>query len=313
MFAERALTESVPLRSLRLDVNGFELNAERWAGGERMPVLLIHGLGGNSVTWHGVAPTLAQELGADVLAVDLPGFGRSRTGGRSVGYRALRGVLEGVLKSEAPRGARWGLAGNSLGGVLALDLACRLPELVAGVSVAAPALPLFWGRGLRGVAALRSWTLSALPWVGRRLVANYMTRTGLPGIVDEPIKALFGDAARLDAGLRERLLDVSGNRLGWVEEAARAYEEVTRSLGVELIFPARAARSIREVRCRVQAIRGECDPVFSGAPWERLKRERPDWDYVTLDGVGHVPQLEAPAEVARCLAPWLAQCAALPD
>jgi pimeloyl-ACP methyl ester carboxylesterase len=306
MFAERALTERVPLRSFRLEVNGFELNAERWAGGERLHVLLIHGLGGNSVTWHGVAPTLAQELGADVLAIDLPGFGRSRTGGRSVGYRALLGVLEGVLKSEAPRGARWGLAGNSLGGVLALELACRLPELVGAVSVAAPALPLFWGRGPRDIAALGSWVLSAVPWLGRRLIANYMARTGLPGIVDEPIKALFGDPRRLDAGLRERLLGVSGNRLGWVDEAARAYEGVTRSLGIQLISPVGAARAIREVRCPVQAIRGERDPIFSGAPWERLKRERPDWNYVTLDAIGHVPQLEAPAEVARCLAPFLA-------
>jgi hypothetical protein len=41
---------TLPARSVRLEVNGFELNAERWSGGRRAHVLLVHGLGGNSVT-----------------------------------------------------------------------------------------------------------------------------------------------------------------------------------------------------------------------------------------------------------------------
>jgi pimeloyl-ACP methyl ester carboxylesterase len=104
--------------------------------------------------------------------------------------------------------------------------------------------------------------------------------------------------------LRELLLGVSGTRLGWVGEAGRAYEQVTRSLGIELLLPARTARRIRELSCPVQAICGARDPVFSAAPWQTLQRLRPDWEYVTLDDVGHVPQLEAPAEVARCISRW---------
>ncbi|HEY3499357.1 MAG TPA: alpha/beta hydrolase, partial [Polyangiaceae bacterium] len=187
------------------------------------------------------------------------------------------------------------------------ELACRLPERVAAVGAAAPALPLSWGRGLRGVARLWSWVPPALPWLGRRLVSSYMSKTGLPGVVDEPIRALFGDASRLDPALRERLLGVSGYRLGWVPEAARAYEEVTRSLGLALLLRSRAERWIRRIRCPVLAIRGERDPIFAAGAWQELERVRPDWDYVTLTDIGHVPQLEAPEECTSHMIEWLSE------
>ncbi|HEX5098836.1 MAG TPA: alpha/beta hydrolase [Polyangiaceae bacterium] len=293
-------TESATLR-----VRGFELHAERWRGGDRRHVLLLHGLGGNSVTWHGVAPLLAERSAATVLAFDLPGFGRSRTGGRRVDLDELSRVVQGVVTDAAPQGTRWVLAGNSLGALLALELACRAPELVSGVTVAGLAMPLAWGRTLSEAAAVATWVPPALPWLGRRLIARYTRRTGLPGVVDEPVRALFADPSRLDAVLRERLLAVSAYRFGWVPEAARAYEETTWSLGLALLRSSRAARWIREASVRVQVIHGDKDPIFGVPVWKRLERERPDWEHVLLPGVGHVPQLEAPEDVARALVRWL--------
>lgn len=305
MATSPATFPSVPLQRTPLHVRGFDLHAERWRGGGRHHVLLLHGLGGNSVTWHGVAPLLAEAAGADVLAADLPGFGRSRTRGRRVDLRELSRVVEAVLAAAAPAGTRWILAGNSLGGVLALELAVRAPELVQGVSIAGLALPLTWGRKLSESGLLASWVPAALPWTGRHLVARYMRRTGLPGVVDEPIAALFGDPARLDSGLRERLLDVSASRASWVDEAALAYEAVTRSLGLALLLPNRAPRWIHEAPERVQVIHGERDPIFPLATWRALERARPDWDRVLLPDIGHVPQLEAPREVTQHLLRWL--------
>ena len=293
------------LETSTLRVRGFELHCERWSGGERHHVLLLHGLGGNSVTWHGVAPRVAAAANATVLAVDLPGFGRSRTGGRSVDCRELSLVIEAVITASAPRGTRWVLAGNSLGGLLALELARRAPALVSGVAVAGLAMPLTWGRSPSQLAALHSWVPAAIPWLGGQLVARYMSRTGLPGVVDEPIASLFGDPTRLDPELRERLLSVSGYRLGWVDEAARAYEETTRSLGIALLLPQRAARWIREAPARGLVLHGAKDPIFPVAAWQTLERLRPDWHHTLLPDIGHVPQLEAPADVARELVRWL--------
>jgi pimeloyl-ACP methyl ester carboxylesterase len=285
--------------SITLRAGGFDLHADVWNGGESRPVLLLHGLGGNTITWHGVAPVLASALSARVLAVDLPGFGASHPQGKSLGFGVLSRVVADVLTEQAPAGQRWWIAGNSLGGMLALAAAATLPERVQRVTLAAAALPLAWGRSPREFLALASYVPTASPWAGRQLVARYMRSTGLPGVVDDPIRWLFGDAARLDPELRRRLLEVSGYRLTWVAEASRALEQVTRGLGVALLRPDRGARWIREVRCPVQALHGTRDPLYPAGAWHKLERVRPDWEHVRLDSVGHVPQLEVPALFAE--------------
>jgi pimeloyl-ACP methyl ester carboxylesterase len=52
------------------------LRAEAASSSAREPQLLVHGLGGSSVTWIEVMRGLAEH--GPVVAVDLPGFGRTR-------------------------------------------------------------------------------------------------------------------------------------------------------------------------------------------------------------------------------------------
>lgn len=279
-----------------MNIAGFELHADEWRGGAREPILLLHGLGGNAITWHGVAPRLAEAFGARVLAVDLPGFGASHPRGKRLGYSVLLQVVEELL-----RGERWHIAGNSLGGLLALNAAWAWPERVSGLTLAALALPLTWGRSTREVLAFGASAPAGLPWVGRHLVSRYVHATGLPGVVDDPVRNLFGDAARLDPKLRQRLIEVSEYRMTWVGEAARALERATLGLGVVLLWPNRAERWIREVRCPVQAIYGSADPVYPPESWRCLERLRPDWQHHCMLGIGHVPQLEAPSDFAELM------------
>jgi pimeloyl-ACP methyl ester carboxylesterase len=292
--------------SVELGVGAFRVHADRWDGGQRGQVLLIHGLGGNSITWHGVAPELARQLGVRVLAIDLPGFGASRSGAHVISMRVLATVVDAVMRAESLPNARWVLAGNSLGGLLALELACRFPERIAAVNLAALALPLAWGRQRAAWRDVRQYVAVALPWQGRRLVARYVNARGVPGVVDDPVRLLFRNPGRLDPVLRERLIAVSQYRLTWAEEAAAAYERATRSLGLRLLWPALAARYIRAVRAPVQSIYGSHDPLYPLAAWEMLERMRPDWAHVRLPDIGHVPQLEAAHEFTTHFASWLA-------
>jgi pimeloyl-ACP methyl ester carboxylesterase len=102
----------------------------RWfEAGEGPPVLLLHGFGGAAWNWTEVAPLLP---GRRVLILDLPGHG----GSSPLPAPSLAGFADAVASIlDEPAG----VVGHSLGGVVALRLAERRPELVRGLVLAAPA------------------------------------------------------------------------------------------------------------------------------------------------------------------------------
>ncbi len=298
-------------RAVSLALPGCSLNTHEWLGGNEAQVLLLHGLGGNAITWHAVAPVLAAALRARVLAVDLPGFGASRPGARSTTIDALTELVQEVLQRSDPGQQRWHLAGNSLGGLLALRAAGRMPTSCASVTLASVALPLSWGRGTRELGALLPYVPAALPHLGRRLFVRYVNRRGLPGVVDDPVAALFHDPAAMPADIYERLLAVSEYRFGWTEEAARAYEQATLSLGLQLLVTRNPQHWMNEVSCPVHSIYGSCDPLYPPAAWRRLEAAQPNWHHTPLPNVGHVPQLEAPGEFAEHMLQFIARTSPL--
>jgi pimeloyl-ACP methyl ester carboxylesterase len=95
------------------------LNHERMGSGE--PLVLLHGIGGELCVWEPVLDALAREH--EVIAVDLPGFGRSPAlpGGVVPTPAALAGAVAELLDELGVGTAH--VCGNSLGGWVALELA----------------------------------------------------------------------------------------------------------------------------------------------------------------------------------------------
>src|SRR3712207_3056276 len=89
--------------------------------GEGEPLLLLHGIGSHGAVWDPVVPHLARER--EVLALDLPGFGGSAPlpDARSHPARELAQAVAAFLDRRDLERAH--LAGNSLGGWVALELA----------------------------------------------------------------------------------------------------------------------------------------------------------------------------------------------
>lgn len=88
--------------------------------GQGEPLVLVHGLGHRRQAWNAVVPRLATER--DVITVDLPAMGESPPPAVD-DYRTMADMLEklfGELGIERPH-----VAGNSLGGLIALELAAR--------------------------------------------------------------------------------------------------------------------------------------------------------------------------------------------
>ncbi|NED19188.1 alpha/beta fold hydrolase, partial [Streptomyces sp. SID9913] len=88
--------------------------------GRGEPLLLLHGIGHHRQAWDPVVDILATER--EVIAVDLPGFGASPAlpGGLPHDLPTMNAAL-GALCAELEIG-RPHVAGNSLGGLLALEM-----------------------------------------------------------------------------------------------------------------------------------------------------------------------------------------------
>lgn len=122
-------TNSTKIVSQTVELDGTTLHL-RVAGEGAAPLVLLHGLGGDSTSW-----TLNQrQLAADrrVISVDLPGHGKSD---RNVGDGTVPST--GALLSGLPHALgidRFHLLGLSYGGALALDLAGRIPDRILSLT-----------------------------------------------------------------------------------------------------------------------------------------------------------------------------------
>ncbi len=104
--------------------------------------LLVHGLGAHSARWNFLAGYLA-ERGFASYAVELRGFGRTpeRPRGHIDSFRVWdRDILElrDIIGKDFP-GRKVFLLGESMGGLLAFNLACRNADKFSGQVLIAPA------------------------------------------------------------------------------------------------------------------------------------------------------------------------------
>ena len=123
----------------RRDGRTMRLSLLRWAptggaGTDRPPIILLHGCPGSASDFGRFAPRLA-ERGHEVLAFDMPGFGRSE---RWVGDYSIRASSRVILAAmDELRIPRAHVLGWSLGGGTAQWLAHAAPERVASLTLMA--------------------------------------------------------------------------------------------------------------------------------------------------------------------------------
>jgi pimeloyl-ACP methyl ester carboxylesterase len=101
------------------------MSSLRWGKG-RARIVLIHGGAQNAHTWD----TVAMALGEPLVAPDLPGHGHSDSPARGAGTTPAANAVDlaGVIDDRAPRPDL--VVGMSLGGLSAIALAERRPDLV---------------------------------------------------------------------------------------------------------------------------------------------------------------------------------------
>lgn len=95
----------------------------------RLPVILIHGAGGNHLSW---PPQIRRLAGETMYALDLPGHGQSEGNGR----QAVEAYADDVvlfMQSLKIRSAV--IVGISMGGAIALTLALKYPKKVKALAL----------------------------------------------------------------------------------------------------------------------------------------------------------------------------------
>jgi pimeloyl-ACP methyl ester carboxylesterase len=297
-----------PGRASWFDLNGVSVHTVEWeptgesaADGSRPQVLLVHGLGANTLSWEPAAQLLADALGATVTAIDLPGFGRTRTGGRPATLRASIDTVTAVLE----RRGHAIVVGNSMGGVIGAAVAVRAPDLVDALVLVNPALPQRRPTPADWLRATRFLPLM-IPFVGGQVIGVRARYRGPERVVDASLALSLSDPKRLDADLRRRLVELSAERLRW-PEAAPAYADAARTLFVHLargldVDLAALARS----RVPTLIVHGALDRLVPVAAARDVALRHPHLALQVLDDAGHAPQMEAPVELVDVVAGWLA-------
>jgi pimeloyl-ACP methyl ester carboxylesterase len=250
------------------------LSYTRQGSGE--PLLLLHGIGHHRQVWDPVIPALAAER--DVIAVDLPGCGESPAlpDGMAHDLRTMNTVLAalfGALRIERPH-----VAGNSLGGLLALDLARA--QLVRSVTALSPAG--FWNDVERRYAFT---VLMTMRQIAQRMPLPVVERLARPAIG----RTLLTSTIYARPGRRSPEAVVAETL---ALARAQGFSETLRS-GRTVQF------TDDIVGTPVTVAWGSRDRLLIPRQGVRAKSIIPRARLVRLPGCGHVPMNDDPALVAR--------------
>ncbi len=134
------------------------LNYRDLGGTGRPPLVILHGLLGSSRNWQAAGRALAERY--HVLALDLRGHGQSPHA-RPVTYEAMAGDVMAWL--DARELGRVSLLGHSMGGKVAMLLACRNPDRVERLFVVDVAPKGYrWASNREAFAAMNELDLTSL-------------------------------------------------------------------------------------------------------------------------------------------------------
>jgi pimeloyl-ACP methyl ester carboxylesterase len=255
------------MREVRVNdigLNYYALASESSAA--QLPVLLLHGIADNALTWALMMRTVSS-IGP-VYALDLPGFGLSGlpTGRRYISLAEYVAIVDGFIRAvigPAPL-----IVGNSLGGWMALQLALKMPQRVRGVVALDPGGAMLDGRP--------SWEPFIEMVAVRDLVTVRRIYRQMFGVV--PLPLYFGQESFRALFLRDPV----------TQFVAAASED-------DFFQPG----ELRGLQVPVGLVWGERDAFLPAGSFEFFRDELPEPELLVLPRCGHLPQQEHPRAVAR--------------
>jgi pimeloyl-ACP methyl ester carboxylesterase len=263
---------------------GFHVHYQE-DGDPKLPtLLLLHGFGDSYTTWEGWVRELEDRF--HVISLDFPGHGLTRA---PAGYVLAGDSLADFVDAFAARLSlpKFAVAGNSMGGGVAWQLAVRHPgRLAALVLVDAAGFPNEKPPGEVPLA----FKILRYSW-GRALLRNIDNRP----LIDAGLKVDVYDKALITPALVDR----------WAEfQRAPGHRAILMSVDLAALGQA-SAEKLRGIGVPALIMHGENDVLIEPASAGKFAAAIPNAKLIMYPHVGHLPQIEIPQRSAADAADFL--------
>ena len=253
------------------------------SGPREAPVmLLLHGFGASLQAWDGWAPALEKNL--RVLRIDIPGFGLS---GPAVNqdYSDAADVARVIALLDQLRVQQVIMAGHSMGGRIAWNLAASHPERVSQLVLLAPD-----GFPDPNAKSDKTYEVPALLGLMQYSLPQWALRMG-------GVAPAFADKSQLTPQMMQRYHDMMlapGVRTALLERMrqTRNSDPVAR---------------LQSIQVPVLLLWGEKDAFIPASNAQDYLKAMPQAKLVTLPGVGHVLHEEAPQASVQVVLDFLSE------
>lgn len=254
-------------------------------------VLLLHGLGGTRASFFETAAALSRRY--RVHAPDLPGFGSSSK--PPLGAYSARWFADIVLGlMDELEIERAHVVGNSMGGRVAIEVGLTAPHRVGALALLCPAVAWI-RRGLHPIVRLLRPEFGLLPHGFRRstVASQFWSIFYNRDVLDPAVGELMVDEFR-------RIYHTAGARYAFLASARNIYLEAP--FGHRGFYP-----RLSGLTPPALFVWGSHDSLVPPAFSRHVGNWLPEAEQVTIDGCGHVPQVEHPDQINRLLMRFFAQ------
>ncbi len=281
------LEYELPVRTV--DIDGMSI-AVAEAGRGEPAVLLVHGLGSNMRVWRGTFDEVAKHH--RVVAIDLPGYGRSSKANYYYSMELFAHVVDRVIDKLALRHVV--VVGHSMGGQIAMTHALRHPRKAAALVLAAP-------------AGFETFEAGEGAWMTEIVSKEFLKATGPEALYANVANNFAGDVPREGLFLyTDRIAIIDGPEFDdYCYANARSIRAMLKGPVYdrlpEIDVPVLVVFGSDDKLIPNQALHGGSTIEVATRGTQRMKRAR----LVMLPNTGHLLQLESPDAWNRALLDFL--------
>ena len=254
-------------------------------------IILVHGLASNAGFWRYNIPQLSSQF--RVIAIDLPGYGKSSKGDFPYGMAWYAEVIRDFIQEMNLTNVVY--VGHSMGGQIGMTLSLNHPEAISQLVLAAP-------------AGIEAFSPGSGNWLRNVFTIQGIKNVPESGIRDNLALNFHRWNSRWEWMVEER------TRMAKAEEMDEFAYTVIQCVGAMLDEP--TTHRLADIQHETLLIYGRFDRLIPnmylnpGSPdtvFEFGHEQIPNSTLVRIDNAGHMVQIEQALDFNQAILTWLAR------